>query len=127
MRVVVKNGTIVSPVGRYRADVLCEDGRITAVESCASTEGADDVVDANGCFVFPGFIDPHVHSRDPRLTHKEDFAHSTQAAAAGGITTLLDMPNTLPPVDDIASFRAQVEHHERNAFVDFGLWSLAVG
>jgi dihydroorotase-like cyclic amidohydrolase len=56
----------------------------------------EEVIEANGLLVFPGFIDPHVHSRDAGLTGKEDFAHSTRAAAAGGVTTILEMPNTIP-------------------------------
>lgn len=56
----------------------------------------EEVIEANGLLVFPGFIDSHVHSRDAGLTGKEDFAHSTRAAAAGGVTTILEMPNTIP-------------------------------
>jgi allantoinase len=85
------------------------------------------VIEANGLLVFPGFIDSHVHSRDAGLTGKEDFAHSTRAAAAGGVTTILEMPNTIPPVADAATFRERAERYGRAAFVDFGLWGISLG
>jgi len=68
-----------------------------------------------------------VHSRDPGLTHKEDFAHSTRAAAAGGVTTLHEMPNAVPPVTDARIFEQRAAQHARVASVDFGLWGLALG
>src|SRR5207249_1834792 len=127
MKLVIRNGTIVTPAGRYGADVVCVDGRIAAIEAEASRAGVDDEVEASRLLVFPGFIDPHVHSRDPGLTEKEDFAHSTRAAAAGGITTLLEMPNAIPPVTNAALFEDRAAQHGRVAFVDFGLWGLALG
>jgi len=88
---------------------------------------ADEGIDATGRLVFPGFIDPHVHSRDPGLTEKEDFAHSTRAAAAGGVTTILEMPNAAPSVSDVAIFTSRAEQHARVAAVDFGLWAISLG
>jgi dihydroorotase len=72
-------------------------------------------------------MDPHVHSRDPGLTHKEDFEHSTRAAAAGGITTMFEMPNAVPPVANAAIFQQRAADHARVASVDFGLWGIALG
>lgn len=127
MRLTIRNGIVVTPQGRYEADIECEDGRIVGlVEVGAAPRGSEDI-DASGLLVFPGFIDPHVHSRDPGLTEKEDFAHSTRAAAAGGITTLFEMPNAIPPVSDVAVFRERAEHHAAVAFVDFGLWAISLG
>lgn len=117
----------MSARGRRAADVLCEDGRIAAVLDPGSGVAADEVVDAAGLLVFPGFIDPHIHPRDPGDTHKEDFAHASRAAAVGGITTLLVMPNAVPPVTDVASFRRRAEEHGAVAHVDFGLWGLSLG
>src|ERR1051326_2069833 len=127
MKLVVRSGTIVTPAGRYGADVVCVDGRIAAIEAEASRGGVDEEVGAPGLLVFPGFIDPPVHSRDPGLTDKEDFAHSTRAAAAGGVTTLLEMPNAVPPVTDASIFEDRAAQHARVAAVDFGLWGLALG
>ncbi len=127
MSLLVRGGTVVNSQGRRAADVLCEDGRIAAVLEPGSGVAADEAVDAGGLLVFPGFIDPHVHPRDPGDTHKEDFAHASRAAAAGGITTLLVMPNAVPPVTDAASFRRRAEEHGAVAHVDFGLWGLSLG
>jgi allantoinase len=127
LRLVIRNGTVVTPRERYEADVVCEDERIASLQRPGSASGAEEEIDATGLLVFPGFIDPHVHSRDPGLTHKEDFAHSTRAAAAGGITTVLEMPNAIPPVSDAAVFRERAEQHSRVAFVDFGLWGISLG
>ncbi len=127
MRLLVQGGTVVSPDGQRRADVLCEDERIVALLDAGEAAKADERLDASGLLVFPGFIDPHLHARDPGDTHKEDFAHATRAAAAGGVTTILVMPNAVPPVTDVASFRERAEEHGRVAFVDFGLWALSLG
>src|SRR5947208_1779953 len=126
MRLRIANGTLVTSRGQMRADVVCRDGVIERIGE-ASAEAVDAEIDAHGLLVFPGFIDPHVHSRDPGLTHKEDFAHSTRAAAAGGVTTLLEMPNAIPPVTSKAMFEARAAQHGRVASVDFGLWGLALG
>jgi allantoinase len=126
MRLKIVNGTLVTPAGSQRGDVLCRDGVIEQVGNVDAGR-VDEQIDASGWLVFPGFIDPHVHSRDPGLTHKEDFAHSTRAAAAGGVTTLLEMPNAIPPVTDAVIFENRAMHHGGVAAVDFGLWGLALG
>lgn len=127
MRLVIRNGTVVTSQGRYEADLVCEDGVIAEMRPAGSAARGDDEIEARGLLVFPGFIDPHVHSRDPGLTEKEDFEHSTRAAAAGGVTTVLEMPNAVPPVSDVATFREREKHHARVASVDFGLWGISLG
>ena len=127
MKFVIRNGMVVTPRDRYEADLVCEDGLILALKEPGSASGADEEIDASGLLVFPGFIDPHVHSRDPGLTEKEDFAHSTRAAASGGITTVFEMPNAIPPVSEVSIFRERAEKHSRVAFVDFGLWAISIG
>jgi allantoinase len=126
MRLRIVNGTLVTSRGTSTSDLVCRDGTIERIGE-AGHEPVDDQIDARGLLVFPGFIDPHVHSRDPGLTHKEDFAHSTRAAAAGGVTTLLEMPNAIPPVTNAAIFEERATQHGRVASVDFGLWGLALG
>ena len=126
MRLRIANGTLVTAGGTAQGDIVCRDGTIEHVGDAAATQ-VDEEIDASGWLVFPGFIDPHVHSRDPGLTHKEDFAHSTRAAAAGGVTTLLEMPNAIPPVTNATIFEERAAHHARVAAVDFGLWGLALG
>jgi allantoinase len=125
MRTRIANGTLVTSRSFFQADVVCSDGVIEAIG--ADRGPVDHEIDARGLLVFPGFIDPHVHARDPGLTHKETFAHATRAAAAGGVTTLFDMPNTIPPVTSAAIFQERARRHETVAAVDFGLWGLALG
>jgi allantoinase len=127
MSLLIRGGTVVLPSGPVRADVLCTGERIQALIEHGEQTAAEEVVDASGTLVFPGFIDPHVHSRDPGAVHKEDFYHSTLGALAGGITTVLEMPNAVPPVTDARVFEERARTHEQSAWVDFGLWGLALG
>ncbi|MCL1631181.1 allantoinase AllB [Sporolactobacillus sp. CPB3-1] len=124
---VIKNGTIVTPNDTYKADIYIKDGKIAAISSEPLEGNTKRETDATGNYILPGLIDVHVHSRDPGPIYKEDFFTSTQAAAAGGITTVFDMPNTTPPTRDAASFQAQVANLTPKAHVDFGLWGIALG
>src|SRR6266498_1562101 len=114
MRVRIANGTLITPRGAVHGDVVCRDGTIERVGE-PERLGVDEEIDATGLLVFPGFVDPHVHSRDPGLTYKEDFAHSTRAAAAGGVTTVLEMPNAIPPVTSAALFEERASQHDRKS------------
>jgi dihydroorotase len=127
MIILVRGGIVVTSEHERAVDIRIADGVIDRVEPGISVGSGDEVFDAAGLHVFPGFIDPHVHSRDPGATEKEDFAHLTRAAAAGGITTVLVMPNAVPPVSDAATFTSRASHHEASAHVDFGLWALVLG
>ena len=106
-----------TPKGFAELDVAVRDGRF--VES-----GSGEVVDCRGLWLLPGAIDAHVHSRDPGFPEKEDWTSLTAAAAAGGVTTVLDMPNTVPAVDSAALLEAKAERAAGRALVDFGLWGL---
>lgn len=100
MRLLIQNGHVVDPKTRLDAvcDVLVEDGRIVKVAPQIE-EKAAEVLDAAGMYVMPGFIDLHVHLRDPGFTYKEDLATGGAAAARGGVTTICAMPNTKPVTD----------------------------
>lgn len=101
MNILIKNGHVADPLtGRNGVyDVLIADGRIEKVEKEIS-EDASQVIDAGGCYVMPGFIDLHVHLRDPGLEYKETLETGGKAAAKGGVTTVCAMPNTEPVIDD---------------------------
>ena len=101
MGILIKNGHVVDPLtGRDGCfDVLIEGGRIRKVAESLADE-AEKVIDAAGCYVLPGFIDLHVHLRDPGLEYKETLETGGKAAARGGVTTVCAMPNTKPVVDD---------------------------
>lgn len=100
MSLLIKNGRIIDP--DTRLDEICNlyiDGdKIVKVEKNLEMD-AEEVIDASGCYVMPGLIDLHVHLRDPGLTYKEDIETGSLAAAKGGFTTIVAMPNTKPPVD----------------------------
>jgi dihydroorotase len=119
---LIKNGTVFTPEGPRTADVHVHDGVITQVEPGLSTAG--ESVDASGLYVLPGALDVHVHSRDPGFPEKEDFATLTAAAAAGGVTVVLDMPNTVPAVDSAGVLESKAALARSKAHVDFGLWGL---
>lgn len=107
MTIIVKNGRVINPATQMDeiADVYIEEGRIAEIGKNLDKE-AEHVVDASNCFVMPGFIDLHVHFRDPGLTYKEDINTGMQAAAHGGYTTVFAMPNTKPVADnaDVISY-----------------------
>ncbi|GAJ99309.1 dihydroorotase [Geomicrobium sp. JCM 19055] len=123
----IVNGTIVNGQASFLGNIYITDGKISAVTEPEDDREAVEVIDAKGQYVLPGLIDTHVHSRDPGPTHKEDFYTSTQAAAAGGITTIFEMPNTTPPVKDQGTFDAQVENLNEKAVVNYGLWGICLG
>ena len=127
-RVLVSGGRLVASHGIDQSDLLIDGERIVRIAPTGDIAGrqADEQIDAKGLYVLPGVIDAHVHSRDPGLTDKEDFEHSTAAAAAGGVTTILEMPNAVPPVTDTDILAQRVADHERVAHVDFGMWALAL-
>lgn len=124
---LVKNGTIVNDNISYQANIYIKDGKISIITKNLLDVQVDTITDAEGYFVLPGLIDTHVHSRDGGGLHKEDFYHSTQAAAAGGITTIFEMPNTNPPVNNLENFNKQVDNLSKKAHVNFGLWGICLG
>jgi dihydroorotase len=121
---IIRGGTVISPDLAVAASVAIKDGVILAVGAEAAMPPARETIDATGLHVLPGAIDVHVHFRDPGYPRKEDWASGTAAAAFGGVTTVFDMPNTIPPV---GTAEALVEKHKiaaTKAYVDFGLYGL---
>jgi dihydroorotase-like cyclic amidohydrolase len=118
----IRGGTVVAPDGVARADVGVADGRIVAVAE-ALEAAAGEEVDATGLHVLPGAVDAHVHFNDPGRADTEGYASGTRACAAGGTTTVVDMPlNALPPTIDARAFDAKVAAATGAAHVDFALW-----
>ncbi len=101
MKILIKNGHVIDPLTDRGGcfDVLIEKGRIQKVAESLD-DAAERVIDAAGCYVMPGFIDLHVHLRDPGLEYKETLKTGGEAAARGGVTTICAMPNTKPVIDD---------------------------
>jgi dihydroorotase len=112
----VTGGRVVTPTGVRRDTVLVAGGRI--VGFAADAPAGVRVLDAAGRYVLPGLIDSHVHFRTPGLERKEDWAHGSRAAVAGGITTVLDMPNTVPPTLSPAAVLAKARMIAGHSMVD---------
>ncbi len=121
-RLCIFDARLITARGERRGGVLVgDDGHIEAVLDGAARANAENEIDARGRLLFPGFVDGHVHMRDPGHTHKDEFASGTRAAAAGGVTTVMCMPNTDPPVDAPAGLDAARAAGEAGAAVDFTL------
>jgi dihydroorotase len=101
MRTLLKNGRILDPSQELDTvgSVLIEDDQIVEISQSLDIDEVDEVYDCTGLWITPGLVDPHVHLREPGDDHKETIVTGTQAAAAGGYTTICCMPNTRPPLD----------------------------
>ena len=119
---LIRNGLVVLPDGAVRLDIRTHGEKIVDLAENLTSEQGERVVDATGRLVLPGFIDSHVHFREPGDTHKEDFFSGTQAALAGGVTTILDMPNTQPPTDSRDRLAEKAALASRKAVVDYGFY-----
>ncbi|MDB5075426.1 MAG: dihydroorotase, multifunctional complex type [Chloroflexi bacterium] len=123
---VITGGTIAAEYGTFKADLIIRDGRIAGIVDDAR-DISGERLDASGLVVFPGGVDMHTHLREPSRIEREGFAHGTASAAAGGISTVVDMPQADPLVADVASFRQKRDAASRSAVVDFGLHAAAIG
>ncbi len=103
------------------ADVLVRDGKIAKIGKQIDIQRLDQVIEAGGALTLPAGIDVHVHFRDPGLTEKEDWYTGSCSAAAGGITTVLEHPNTIPPTTNRRSFREKLKLAKRRSIIDFGI------
>ncbi|MBI4447299.1 MAG: dihydroorotase family protein [Acidobacteria bacterium] len=123
---IIKNGTIVEPHSTLRGHLIVHEGKIKEISVFDTLPEAKTVIDAAGLHVLPGLIDPHVHFRVPGLEYKEDFCTGSQAAAVGGITTIIDMPNVKPPTQDVESLQLKLACAEGKSWVDFGIYAVIV-
>ncbi|WP_295622514.1 dihydroorotase family protein [uncultured Methanobrevibacter sp.] len=114
---VLKNLKLVGESDEFY--IAIEDGKIAKISKTPLK--SDKEIDINGQFVLPGLIDPHVHFRDPGLTYKEDFKTGSQAAAHGGFTFVMDMPNTVPKTNTYNAFKDKLEMAKNKSVVNFGL------
>lgn len=117
---VVKSSAIVTPGGTVSGQIAVRGETIAAVSADSEELPAKKTIDAGSRPVIPGLVDTHCHFRDPGYTHKEDYYHGTVAAAAGGVTTVFDMPNVDPPTTTADRLKAHLENAQSKAVVDFG-------
>ena len=122
----IKGGTVVNAGSSMKANVYVRDGVITAVTAPETVLEAKETIDAEGLYVFPGFVDPHTHLNDPGLTNSEDFYTGTCSAAAGGITTCLEHPLTIPLPISCDKLAQKREICESKAVTDFGLFGAVI-
>lgn len=119
---VIRNAQVITPHGSFPGGVAVRDGIIAAVAADGLLPPAHETIDAAGRALLPGLIDAHVHIRAPGREDREDFYSGTRAAAAGGITTILEMPVSQPGVANAAILRRRAELAAADAIVDFGLY-----
>lgn len=119
---IITGGTLVSSGRQRPATLAIRDGKIADVLPPDTRADAAEALDVTGLHVLPGVIDTHVHTRHPGVEAREDFLSGTSAAAAGGITTLFEMPISKLPVNSGASLRARAEAMQPTALIDFALY-----
>ena len=118
---VIRGGTVVLPTGQRPADIAILDGTVTAIGS--EVRDGDETIDARNLVVLPGVVDAHVHFNEPGRADWEGWEAGTRGAAAGGVTTVLEMPlNAHPPTTTPAAFDEKLAIASQKALVDFGLW-----
>ena len=117
-RTLIHNATIVNEGQSVERSVVIEDGRIAEVLTNWKPLSApcDETIDATGCYLLPGIIDDHVHFRDPGLTHKADILTESRAAAAGGVTSIMDMPQYKSSDHYTGCFERQARFTERKVY-----------
>jgi len=120
--IVIHDTHIVFPWGILDGDVLIENGRVKAIGR--SLERAGEKINGYGKLVLPGVVDVHVHMREPGLEYKDDFRNGTRDAVSNGVTTVLEMPNTLPPVDNAHRLMEKKKLLESKAYCDFALYGV---
>ena len=126
MKTIIQGGTIVNEGKAFVGSVVIDGEKIVAIEAtdeqfrespCSSV-----AIDATGCYVLPGVIDEHVHFREPGLTEKADIESESRAAAAGGVTTYFDMPNTVPQTTTLEALEQKFELAARKSHVNYSFF-----
>lgn len=123
MQTLIKNGTIVNEGRTIQGYITITNGVITEVGNGKEPRGNyDEVVDASGCIVLPGIIDEHVHFREPGLESKADIASESRAAAAGGVTTFFDMPNTIPQTTTLEALNDKITRGKSKSRINYAFF-----
>ena len=117
MTIVIKNALVFSGVDFQKKDILIQDGKIDTVGISIPCDGADSVFFADGKYLIPGFVDVHVHLREPGFSYKETIRTGTLAAASAGYTAVCPMPNLNPPPDSAQHLKAQTDIIKRDAVI----------
>ena len=117
---VIKNGKVVTPNIVMNASIGISDGKIVWLGENSDPPSAEQTIDAEGKHVVPGCIDVHVHFREPLRPDKEDWSTGSESAICGGVTTVLDMPESVEPT--VEGLNEKLDSARSKSFVDFGLY-----
>jgi len=121
MKTLICNASVVLPSGTSSVSVLIDGTQIADIDPAIQV-AADEVIDATGLHLLPGVVDDQVHFREPGLTHKEDLHHASRACAKGGVTTFLEMPNTIPHAIDQLQLDAKLNRAAEVSLVNYGFY-----
>ena len=121
MRTLIEGGKIVNEGKCFEGSIVIEDERIIEILNKGQHPEApvDKTVDASGCFVLPGIIDTHVHFREPGMTEKADIESESRAAAAGGVTSYFEMPNTVPQTTTLEALEDKFQRAAKSSHVNY--------
>lgn len=123
MKTIIRNATIVNEGETFIGSVVIEDEMIQEVlKGDDTTQSYDTEIDATGLYLFPGVIDDHVHFREPGMTHKADIASESRTAAAGGVTSYMEMPNTNPPTTTLDRLEEKFQIAAQNSRVNYSFY-----
>ena len=123
MKTIIRNATIVNEGETFIGSVVIEDEMIQKVlKGDDTTQSYDTEIDATGLYLFPGVIDDHVHFREPGMTHKADIASESRTAAAGGVTSYMEMPNTNPPTTTLDRLEEKFQIAAQNSRVNYSFY-----
>ena len=122
-KVLIKGGTIVNEGRSFQGDLLIDGEVISDIFEGMAPRGIyDEVVDATGCFILPGVIDAHVHFREPGLTRKADIESESRAAAYGGVTSYMEMPNTVPQTTELQAWNDKIKLGAEKSHVNYSFF-----
>ncbi|MCE1155483.1 MAG: dihydroorotase [Bacteroidales bacterium] len=119
---LIKNATLINENRTYRASVLVGGDRIMDIYEGENLPEANEVIDASGLWLLPGVIDDQVHFREPGLTHKADIHSESRAAAAGGVTSFMEMPNTMPLTVTLEALEDKYRLGEEKSMVNYSFY-----
>ena len=122
MRTIIEGGTIVNEGRTFDGTIIIDDGTITDIVPIVPKAPIENIINANGCYILPGIIDDHVHFREPGLTEKADIDTESRAAAAGGVTTFFDMPNTKPQTTTLEALEEKFALARQKSHVNYSFF-----
>ena len=120
---LLRNGLVIIEGRAVNRSVAIDEGKIEGIYEPNDAPTASEIIDCTDKYVLPGMIDIHVHLRDLEQSYKEDYATGTMAAAAGGVTTVVDMPNSIPPTIDMDALQAKIDNAHAKRFVNVGFYA----